>query len=294
MTIPNLHVLIDALASGILLGGLFAVAALGLSLVFGVMRMINLVHGEIIVLGAYLSLELTRVLGLDPLLSIVLVAPVLFLIALPLFRFVLEPVLAKGPEPALLTTFGLSIIAQSAFILLFSGDTQTLKAPYSSSSVSVAGFHLPVMYLVSFGVGLILCGAIDQLIRRTGFGREVRAAAEDHEAAATLGVDVRRTNRFVFALAAACAGIGGILVGSTFAFTPTSGLNYLLSGFAVVVLGGLGSVRGTLVGALTLGVIESVGAAFVGDGYRDFIGLVTFLVVLSVRPQGLFGRRQAA
>jgi branched-chain amino acid transport system permease protein len=177
---------------------------------------------------------------------------------------------------------------------VFSGDTQTLKASYSSSSVTVAGFHLPIMYLVSFGVGLVLCGAIDQLIRRTGFGREVRAAAEDREAAATLGVDVRRTNRFVFALAAACAGIGGILVGSTFAFTPTSGLTYLLSGFAVVVLGGLGSVRGTLVGALALGVIESGGAAFVGDGYRDFIGLVTFLIVLSVRPQGLFGRRQPA
>jgi branched-chain amino acid transport system permease protein len=294
MTIPTLHVLIDALASGILLGGLFAVTALGLSLVFGVMRMINLVHGEILVLGAYLSLELTRVFGLDPLLSIALVAPVLFLVALPLFRFVLEPVLAKGPEPTLLTTFGLSIIAQSVFILVFSGDTQTLKAPYSSRSVSVAGFQFPVMYLVSFGVGLLLCGTIDQLMRRTGFGREVRAAAEDREAAATLGVDVRRTNRYVFAIAAACAGIGGILVGSTFAFTPTSGLNYLLSGFAVVVLGGLGSVRGTLVGALALGVIESVGAAFVGDGYRDFIGLVTFLVVLSVRPQGLFGRKQVA
>jgi branched-chain amino acid transport system permease protein len=294
MTIPDPHVLIDALVSGILLGGLFAVTALGLSLVFGVMRMINLMHGEILVLGAYLSLELSSTLGLDPLLSIVVVAPVLFLVALPLFRFVLEPVLAKGPEPTLLTTFGLSIIAQSVFILVFSGDTQTLRSPYSSSSVTVAGFHLPVMYLVSFGVGLLLCGAVDQLIRRTGFGREVRAAAEDREAAATLGVDVRRTNRFVFAIAAACTGIGGILVGSTFAFTPTSGLDYLLSGFAVVVLGGLGSVRGTLVGALTLGVIESLGAAFVGDGYRNFIGLVAFLVVLSVRPQGLFGRRQVA
>jgi len=294
MTVPSLHIFLNSLLSGILLGGLFAVTALGLSLVFGVMRLINLVHGEILVLGAYLSLELTRTFGLDPLLSILLVAPALFLVSLPIFRFLLEPVMGRGPEPTLLTTFGLSIIGQSLFILVFSGDTQSLQSSYSSSSVHLAGFRLPVMYLVSFGVAVVLCGGIDLLLRRTGFGREVRASSEDRDAAAALGVDVRRINLFVFAIAAACAGVGGVLVGTTFDFTPTSGLNYLLSGFAVVVLGGLGSVRGTFVGALVLGVVESVGAAFVGDGYRDFIGLVVFLIVLTLRPQGLFGRGRFA
>jgi len=200
--------------------------------------------------------------------------------------------MARGPEPTLLTTFGLSIIGQSLFILVFSGDTQTLKSGYAAGSVDVAGLHLPTMYLVSLGMAVLLCGVLDQVIRRTGFGRELRASAEDPEAAGALGVNVRRTHMYVFAVAAGCAGIGGVLVGTTFDFTPTSGLNYLLSGFAVVVLGGLGSVRGTFVGALVLGVVESVGTAFVGDGYRDVIGMVVFLVVLSVRPQGLFGRRQ--
>jgi branched-chain amino acid transport system permease protein len=293
VTVPSLHVLINALVSGVLLGGLFAVTALGLSLVFGVMRLINLAHGEVLVLGAYVSLELTRHLHLDPLLSILIVGPVLFLVAVPVFRLLLAPVMGRGPEPAMLTTFGLSIIAQSLFILFFSGDTQTLPASYAARSLTVLGLQLPVMYLVSFAAALLLCGGLDLLIRRTGFGREVRASSEDREAAAAVGVDVRRVHLLIFAIAAVCAGIGGVLVGATFAFTPTTGLTYVLIGFAVVVLGGLGSVRGTLVGALVLGVVESVGGAFFGDGYRDVVGFVVFLIVLSFRPAGLFGRRFA-
>jgi branched-chain amino acid transport system permease protein len=294
MTIPTFHVFVNALIAGVLLGGLFAATALGLSLVFGVMRMINLMHGELLVLGSYLALELNRKIHLDPLLAILVVAPVVFLLALPIFRFVLEPVMRRGAEPVLLTTFGLSIIGQSAFIAIFSGDTQALSASYSSSSWSVAGYHVPVMYVVSFAVGAALCGGVDLLIRRTGLGREIRASSEDNAAAAALGVDVRRIHLLVFGIAAACAAIGGVLVGATFDFTPTSGMSYLLSGFVVVVLGGLGSVRGTLIGAVVLGVIESVGGAVFGDGYRDFVGFVAFLIVLSVRPQGLFGRRQLA
>ena len=290
MSMPSLHVLLNALVTGALLGGLLAVTALGLSLVFGVMRLINLAHGELLVLGAYLAFEVTRHLGLDPLLSIVVVAPVMFLVALPLFRLLLVPVLDRGPEPAMLTTFGLSIIAQSLFILVFTGDSRSLSASYVTASWSVLGLNLPVMYLIAFAIGVALCLLLDQLIRRTAFGRDVRAASEDTGAASALGVNIRRTHLIVFGISAACAGIGGVLVGTTFSFTPTTGLTYLLTGFAVVVLGGLGSVRGTLLGAVGLGIVESLGGAFFGDGYRDIVGFVVFLVVLVLRPQGLFGR----
>jgi branched-chain amino acid transport system permease protein len=293
VTIPSLHVFSNALVSGLLLGGLFAVTALGLSLVFGVTRLINLAHGEVLVLGAYVSLALVRALGLDPLLSILIVAPVVFAVAVPIFWLLLAPVMGRGPEPAMLTTFGISVIAQSLFIMIFSGDSQTLAASYAARSVRVAGLHLPIMYLVSFVVGVGLCLLLDQTIRRTNFGREVRASSEDGEAAAALGVNVRRVHLLVFGIAAACTAIGGVLVGITFAFTPTSGLTYLLSGFAVVVLGGLGSVRGTFLGALGLGLVESVGGSLFGDGYRDLVGFIVFLIVLSIRPQGLFGRRLA-
>jgi branched-chain amino acid transport system permease protein len=292
MTIPTGSNLISALLSGVLLGGLFAITALGLSLVFGVMRLVNIVHGELIVLGAYIALELTRHGGLDPLLTILIVAPVLFVVAAPAYRVLLEPLMAKGPEPALLTTFALSVIAQNLYILFWSGDTQTLQASYATASVSVAGLRVPAMYLISFAIALVLCGAVHLMLQRTGLGREIRASSEDSEAAAGLGVNVVRVRVFVYGLAAACAAVGGVLVGITFDFTPTVGITYLLTGFAVVVLGGLGSVKGTLLGAILLGVIESVGAAFVGDGYRNFIGFVAFLIVLSLRPQGLFGRVQ--
>ena len=290
MTIPTGTDLLSALITGVLLGGIFAITALGLSLVFGVMRLVNIVHGELIVLGAYLALELTRHAGLDPLVTILIVAPVLFGFALPLHRWLLEPLMSKGPEPALLTTFALSIIGQNIYILIFSGDTQSLQASYATSSLALGSLRIPVMYLISFGIALVLSGGVHLMLQRTGLGREIRASSEDSVTAAGLGVNVTRVRMFVYGLAAACAAVGGVLVGLTFDFTPTSGITYLLTGFAVVVLGGLGSVKGTLIGAILLGVIESVGAAFFGDGYRDLIGFAAFLVVLSVRPQGLFGR----
>jgi branched-chain amino acid transport system permease protein len=294
MTIPTGLDLLDALVSGVLLGGLFAVTALGLSLVFGVMRMVNIVHGELIVLGAYLSLELVQHGGLDPIVTIVVVAPVLFLIAVPVHRFLLEPLMARGPEPAMLTTFALSVIAQNVFILIWSGDTRSLRASYATSSVQLLGVRVPALYAISFGIALVLCGSVHLMMQRTGLGREIRASSEDASAAAALGVDVRRVHVFVYGLAAACAAVGGVLVGMTFDFTPTSGLTYLLTGFVVVVLGGLGSVKGAFLGAIMLGVIESAGASFFGDGYRDFVGFVAFLIVLSLRPQGFFGRVYAS
>jgi branched-chain amino acid transport system permease protein len=196
----------------------------------------------------------------------------------------------KGPEPALLTTFGLSVIAQNVFILLFSGDSKALSTGYSADSMAFLGLDIPTIYVIAFALALVLCGAVHWLIQTTSLGREIRAASENSAAASALGVDVRRVHTFVFGLAAACAAVGGVLVGLAFEFTPTTGTTYLLTGFVVVVLGGLGSVKGTLLGGIMLGVIEGVGASFFGDGYRDFVGFVAFLIILSIRPQGLFGR----
>ena len=289
---PTGHAFATALVTGLLLGGFFTVTALGLSLIFGVMRLINLVHGELLVLGAYLSLELGRHAGLEPLLSLVVIVPVVFAFAYPLERVLIGPLVRKGVEPPLMTTFGLSIVAVNAFTLIFSGDTQSLNASYATDTFNLAGIDIPVIYAISFGFALALTVATHLFLQRTGFGREIRAAAEDAEAAEVLGVNVPRSYGITYAIGAVFAAIGGVLVGLAFSFTPTTGTTYLLTGFAVVVLGGLGSLKGTLIGGLLLGLTESVGASFpqVGDGYRDFIGFAVFLAVLAVRPQGLFGR----
>jgi branched-chain amino acid transport system permease protein len=193
-------------------------------------------------------------------------------------------------EPPLLTTFGLSIVAQNLFILIFSGDTRSLSTSYSSSGLSLFGVTVPVIYGISFLFALVLAGGVHLVLQRTAAGRSVRASSENPVAAGVLGVNVRQTYSLVYASAAAMAAIGGVMVGLSFSFSPTSGTTYLLTGFAVVVLGGLGSVKGTLAGGILLGVIEAFGGTFFGDGYRDLIGFLAFLIFLSFRPQGLFGR----
>src|SRR6266545_4177818 len=259
LQVPSAHTLVTALVSGVLLGGLLAITALGLSLVLGVMRLINLVHGELVIAGAYLGYVLLSLVG-------------------------------KGVQAPLLTTFGLSVIAQNLFVLVFSADTRSLGRSYATAPLHLAGLEVPAIYAISFAVALVVVGGVHLLVQRTGAGREIRAAAEDPVAAAVLGVDVGRVYARTYALATACAGVGGVLVGLAFSFEPTTGTSYLLSGFAVVVLGGLGSVLGTLIGGVGLGVIESLGGAVFGDGYRDFIGLVVFIAFLALRPQGVLGR----
>ncbi len=281
---PGLPVLANAAVTGLLLGGLMTITALGLSLVLGVMRLINLVHGELVILGSYV----------DPLLGMLLVAPLMFAVGFPLQRVLLTPLMDRGPEGTLLTTFGLSIVAQNVFLLVFSADTQAIPARYAALPLRVLTFTVPAIYAIGFALAPLLAGGIHLLLHWTPLGRQIRAAAEDSAAAEMLGVNVPRVHAITYGLGAACAGIGGVLAGTAFAFTPTSGITYLLTGFAVVVLGGLGSVRGTLAGGLLLGLVESVGGAFFGDGYRDFIGFVAFLVFLAVRPQGLFGRLESA
>lgn len=284
------HTLAQALVTGLTLGGLFALAALGLSLVLGVMRLVNLVHGELVLLGAYVSYLLLHLAGLDPLLSLPIVALVMAAAAYPVQALLLRPLAGHGEEAPLLTTFGLSIIAQNLLIFFLTGDTRSIDRPYTRSRLTLGELTVPHVYLIGFGVSLAVIAAAYVLINHSSFGRALRASSEDPVAAAVVGVSVRSVHARTYALGGAVAGTGGALLGMAFSFTPASGTDFLLTGFAVVVLGGLGSVPGTLAGGLALGVAESLGAAVFGDGYRLFFGLVIFLLFLAVRPAGLFGR----
>ncbi|MDI9888365.1 branched-chain amino acid ABC transporter permease [Streptomyces sp. HNM0645] len=288
--IPGLHDLVQATVTGLLLGGLFALTALGLSLVVGVMRLVNLVHGEIALLGGYASLLLLNQVGLDPLLGLPLIAAVVALLAVPLQRLLLQPLSRHGSEAPLLTTFALSVIAQNVIILWFTGNTQSIDRSYTRAVIRMGDVTVPAIYLISFGISVLACICVHLLITRSGFGRRLRAASEDPVAASVVGVRVGGLHTVTYALAAGVAAIGGALLGMCFSFTPTSGVNHLLTGFIVVVLGGLGSVKGTLLAGTALGVVESWGAAFASDGYRLFVGLLLLLAVLTIRPQGLFGR----
>jgi branched-chain amino acid transport system permease protein len=283
-------ILLQALINGLLLGGLLALAALGLSLVVGVVRVVNLMHGELVVLGAYVAWLLVQLTGWHPLWIAPLAALVVGCLGLPIERYLLQPISRRGEEAPLLTTFALSIIAQNLLVYFLSGDTRAINSDLGSERLSVGALSIPKLYLVGFAIALAVSGWVHWLIAHTAFGRRIRASAENPVDAAIVGVPVRRMYAMTFALAAAIAGLGGALLGMVFSFTPNSGVEFLLTGFTIVMLGGLGSVKGTLLGGLALGVLQSLGAAVFGDGYRLFIGLLAFLLLLMIRPQGLFGR----
>ncbi|MCA8294732.1 branched-chain amino acid ABC transporter permease [Burkholderia sp. AU30198] len=284
---PNLSVILSGIASGFLLGGMLALTALGLSIALGVMRLVNLAHGELLVGGAYIGFFLVQFAGIDPLLGLPLVAAIMGAIALPFHKVLVRPLANKGMEAPMMTMFGVSIILQNLYLLCFSADTRAINTDYAARPLVFGPVTIGEIYVIGFVVSVALTLGVHALITRTRFGRDLRAAAVDPSAAAVIGVDVAKVHALTFALGAACAAMGGVLIATAFSFTPSTGSTYLLMSFAVVVMGGIGNIFGTLAAGITLGILQSIGALAFGDGYRDLVGLVIFLFVLALRPQGM-------
>jgi branched-chain amino acid transport system permease protein len=278
---------------GLLQGGVYAIVALGLSLVFGVLRLVNLAHGELVIGGGYLAYALERGVGLDPLLSLVVVAPAAFLVAYPVQRYLLTGLMRRGPDVPLVATFGISLVLQGLFAKAFTADGKSLGASYATTGIGFLGLRVQTIDVIALALALALTAGTHLVLTRTRPGVAVRAAAADPETAATMGLDVRRIYAMTFGVAAAMAACAGVVVGLGVSLTPTAGLGWLVTGFAVVVLGGIGNVKGTLVAALGLGVIQAVGGQVFGSAYSDLVLYGTFFVVLAVRPTGLM-RSQVA
>lgn len=275
---------LGTIISGLLAGGLYAIVGLGLSLAFGVMKMVNLAHGELIVLGAYLAALVVGATGMDPLLSLVIVAPVAFLIAVPIQLFVLSPLLSRGQEPPLVATFGTSLLISAALVLGFGGDSRSLPSAYGAAGVEILGVTVRVTGLITLAIAVVLILSTHFGITRTLWGSAVRAAAEDPRTAGAMGINVGWLYAATFGFSAVFAAVAGVLVGVGYSFTPTTGAGYLLIGFTVVILGGAGNVLGTLWGGLAVGLIQSVGSAVLGGQYRDFVVYAAFIVILVATP----------
>jgi branched-chain amino acid transport system permease protein len=290
---PDVGVTSSTIAAGVLLGGMLGLTALGLSIVLGVMRLVNLAHGEFLLVGSYAGLFFLQYSGVDPLLGLPVIALFVAILALPLYRVLLQPLANRGAEAQMMTMFAVSIILQNVFVLIFSADTRSIAVSYAAMPLAIGPVTVPLMYLIGFAISFVAILAVHWLVSRTGFGRDLRASAADAEAAAALGVDVNRVQMMTFALGVACAGVGGVLIGAAFQFSPSSGAAYLLNSLAIVVLGGLGNVLGTLIGGIALGALQSLGGLALGDGYRDVVGMALFLAVLAFRPEGFLGKRRA-
>lgn len=274
--------------SGILLGGLYAIVALGLSLVFGVMKLLNIAHGEFIILGSYLTFWLFSLLGLDPLLSIVVVVPFLFFAGVIVQRMLIEPVVKLGLDQPIVITFGLVLIMQTIFDTLWTADSRSVSTAYSGARFMIGQISVPLIRLIVLLMAAVGMVFLFVFLMRTFVGKAMRATALDWKAAEYMGVNVKRMYRMAFATGAAFAGLAGSLLSIVFAFDPTSGITYFSKAIAVVVMAGTGNIAGLIVSGLLLGAIESVGSYVVGGAFRDAISFGIFFIVLLIRPTGLF------
>ena len=280
--------IVEPILQGVLLGGLYALFAAGLSLIFGVMRLVNIAHGDLIVLAAYVAYVVVGMTGLHPLLSLLLVIPIMAAFGYVLQVALLNRTMGTDILPPLLVTFGVSIIIQNSLLTGFSADAHRLPAgSIETQSVQIFGMNLGVLPILTFLVAVLLIVGLEWLFSRTRIGRAFRATSDDQEMAATIGLNNRRIFGMAMALSAAIVAVAGVLLAMRSNFDPFSGPSRLIYGFEAVIIGGLGSFWGTLVGGVVLGVAQSLGAQL-SPSYQILAGHLVFFAVLAIRPRGLF------
>jgi branched-chain amino acid transport system permease protein len=286
-------VFLQSIISGILVGGVYALIGIGLTIIFGVMRVINFAHGELLMLGMYATWIVFRVLGMDPFLSIVIVAPVMFLWGAFLQRTVINRVLNALPQNQILLTIGLGLVMSNTVMLIFTSDYQILTTSYSSSSFDLGGISISQPLLYAFLITAAITAALYWFLLRTDTGQAIRATAQDRDAAQLMGINVAAMSVLAFGIGAALAGTAGALISPTYYIFPQVGSTFTLKAFVIVVLGGMGSVIGATLGGIIIGVTESMAAVYVASGLKELVVFVLFLGLLLFKPSGLLGKTRA-
>jgi branched-chain amino acid transport system permease protein len=285
-----IELLAQVTVAGVLLGGVFALIAAGLNIIFGVVRIINFAHGELVMLGMYATFFLHSILGIDPYLSILAVAPALFVVGVIVQRVVIQPILDASAISKIFATVGLSLVLINLALILFGGDFRSVRTSYSDATISIGAINVNVPRLIAFVVALVLFAGLYSLLRYTFIGKAFQAVAEDRSTAQLMGIRVERLYLLAFGLGAALAGVAGALLMPFSTVYPTVGITYTLVAFVVVVLGGLGNMTGTLLAGLVIGLTESFSATFISPALSTATYFILFVVVLLVRPSGLFGK----
>jgi branched-chain amino acid transport system permease protein len=260
-------------------------------MIFGIVRVVNLAHGDLVILASYLSLVTLSIFNVSPLLTLILVIPAMFLIGFLIQYYLVNRVLGQGMNPPLLVAFGLSIILQNLLLLVFTPDARALLTSISIATLPIGNFiNIPVVYLVDFIGSLLTILLLSRFFNRTYLGKAIRAASDDEGAAQLMGINTKKIYAWAMAIAGGTAAIAGVLVGMTFTFYPHTGPDYLIIAFGVVIIGGLGSLIGTFLGGLILGLAQILGAHFLGPGFQLLSGYIILLIVLAFKPTGLFSK----
>ncbi len=283
----------QALISGILIGGSYALIGIGLTIIFGVMRIINFAHGDLLMLGMYATFYLFTLLHIDPFFSIVITFPLLFLYGGLLQKIFVNRVLNALPQNQILLTIGLGLIMSNTVMLAFTSDYKILSTSYSSSSFTVEGISVSVPLAISFLITAGITAALYWFLVKTDTGQAIRATAQDRVAAQLMGINVKRMSVIAFGLGTALAGTAGALFAPVYYIFPQVGSTFTLKAFVITVLGGMGSIVGAMVGGVLIGVAESVGGVYIGSGWKEVIVYTLFLLVLLLKPSGLMGKSRA-
>jgi branched-chain amino acid transport system permease protein len=287
---------VQNLVFGILLGALYGLAAVGIAMVFGVTKFLNVAHGELLMLGGYACYWLFTLYGMDPFLSLPIVVLFLLVIGVVLYQLFFVRMVKLPTEEKIKNTmlvgFGLSLILQNVALLLWSADDRGITTSYSAASFTILGIRFPLVRVAGLVISLVCLFALHQFLRKTYTGKAIRATVEDWEAASLVGIDVKKVYLLSFLLGAALAGVAGALVSVSYSIDPSMGMGWTLKSLIVMVLGGLGNFIGTFIAGILLGATESTTAFFIGGNYRQVVGLVLFLLIMVFRPQGLFGKKE--
>ncbi|CCD91031.1 putative ABC transporter permease protein [Bradyrhizobium sp. ORS 375] len=280
----------DTILQGVLLGGLYALFAAGLSLVFGIMRLVNLAHGDLIVLAAYLILVLVSGLGLHPFLAVLIAMPLMFGVGWLLQSYVLNRTLGPDILPPLLVTFGLSVVLQNGLLQAYSADSRRIPAgSLETASVAIGPFNVGVMPMLTFASAVAVILILNRVLYGTELGRAFRATSDDATTAGLMGIRPNRTFAVATGIAMAIVAIAAVFLGTRANFDPTIGPARLIYAFEAVIMGGLGSLWGTLAGGVVLGVAQTVGGA-INPEWQILAGHIAFVLVLLARPRGFFPR----
>ncbi len=283
--------LLQAIVDGILTGGVYALMAAGLTLIFGVMDIINIAQGVMVILGAYLSYELSTKLGIDLLPGLLITVPAMFALGVTIeFCFMRRLREQDRTAMSVLVTYAVAIVIEGVLTAVFGVDYQQLQASYVNSSVHLLGFYLPYIYLIGFGLAVALLLALYYLLYRTKFGRAVRASLQNRTAADLIGIDVNRVRALSVGIGVAVTAVGGMVFGATNSFNPNTGYDLISRLLAIVILGGMGSIGGAMGAAIFLLVINDVVAVWWSPTWAPVVFFAALVIVLSLRPQGLFGR----
>ena len=275
---------------GILLGGLYSIIALGLSLVFGVVKEINIAHGDLVILGSYFGFVALTIIGIDPILSLIIGIPLFFGIGFAIQKYLLNRAFRISMDTTLIIAFGISIILQNTFQLVWTPLSRGLTTSYALESFSAGPINVPLVYLLDLIIAILVMFFLRELLKRTYMGIAIRSAAQDRVAAQLMGINTNRVYAITFGISTALAAVAGVFLGLTFPFTPVSGMSFLIIALGVVVLGGLGSIEGTFVAGIAFGLAQTIGGYFFGVAAQMLVAYTMVLVVLAVIPRGIFGR----